>query len=141
MENDNSAAIPIYTGALKIIIFQFIITLVICLYFYFSEKSILWIYSALFGGGMAVFNTAIMHRGVRNAAEISRYAPGKEIFAFYAGGIQRFIFATVFFIIGMTWLQLEPVALILGFSLAQLAFLVADSAKRHTSATLNNKFP
>lgn len=137
----NSSAPTIVTGAFKVIIFQSMITLILCAYFYFSDNPLTWVASTFFGGCMAMMNTWIMHRGVQNAAVIASYAPGKETMAFYAGVVKRFVFTVIFFVAAISWLKLPPAPLVLGFGLAQLAFFVTNPPRQPNEASSMDNVP
>jgi ATP synthase protein I len=80
--------------------------------------------SGLYGGMCALVNTWMLGRRVRLALEAARRTPGREVMVLYIGAIQRFVTVLVLFILGMGGLKLSPVPLLLGFAVAQGAYLI-----------------
>ena len=128
MQNMKSTALPVHTGFKKIFTLQLIIVAVTAVAYYFYQN-IFSAESALYGGAMALNNLWITERRLRSASRIVQIAPEKEAMLLYAGAVQRFVFTLIFFVAGMWWLKLNPIALIVTFSLAQAAFLFKGDAK------------
>jgi ATP synthase protein I len=84
-----------------------------------------WALSAIYGGGMAMLRVWMLAKRVRFASEIAKNMPGREVEVLYRGAIQRFVFILALFIIGMAVMGLEPVALLVGFTVPQGAFLLS----------------
>ncbi len=121
-------SLPISTGVVKVIILQAIFAGATgFIFYYFNGKPLPWVYASLYGGSMAISNTIIMHQGVRSAAKIALHLPGNEVYTFYFSALQRFLLTVLLFIIGMAWLKLPPIPLLIGFGLAQGAFVFTHS--------------
>ena len=122
-----TTALPIHTGFKRILTLQLILVVAI-VSFYFFYQNLFFAQSAFFGGAMALSNLWISERRLRSAAKIIKVAPEKEAMLLYFGAIQRFVFTLLFFVAGMLWLKLEPLPLIIAFSLAQVAYLFKGQA-------------
>lgn len=84
-------------------------------------------HAALFGGACALVNAWLLGRRMRLAASIAKVSPGQEVTVIYVGALQRFALLLGLFIVGMGWLQLNPVPLLVAFGVAQVAFFLIKS--------------
>jgi ATP synthase protein I len=78
--------------------------------------------SALYGGSIALASAWLLQRRVRRAIQVATTHPGQETAVLYLGALQRFFMVVGLFALGMGWLELNPVPLLIGFGVAQLAF-------------------
>ena len=98
---------------------QAAIILIVALGFYFWEGS--WmLLSVLYGGGIALIYTTLLGRNVAHAAAKA----GSEQQALYLGAVVRFISVTLLLIVGLGWIKFNAFATVIGFSSAQLAYVV-----------------
>ncbi len=79
--------------------------------------------SAFFGAFGSMISTLILGSGVEKASEQAIENPGKSMGMLYLGAVKRFLFVIVYFIAGIKWAELDPLALAVGFALAQLSFV------------------
>ncbi len=80
--------------------------------------------AAMYGGLIAVGNLLVLARRVRLATVVARDAPGGETAVLYIGAVQRFVMVLVAFGFGMGFLELSPIALLLGFAAGEIAFFM-----------------
>lgn len=81
--------------------------------------------AALFGGAIALINTLLLARRTRRAAATAASNARWSTFVLFAGVLERFVFTLVAFGVGMGVLRLDPPALIVGFAVVQLGFVLA----------------
>jgi len=91
--------------------------------------------AAVYGGGIAMLNTWLLGRRVLQASEIAKTHPGQETMVLYVGVVQRFVVVVTLFGLGMGWLGLQPVPLLIGFAVAQLAYFVNGTLIRARAGT------
>jgi ATP synthase protein I len=91
--------------------------------------------AVVYGGAAAMASAWLLARRVRRAAELARTAPGHETAVLYVGAVQRFLLLLAAFVIGMGQLGLAPVALLAGFAVAQLAYLMTGPHLRSGAET------
>lgn len=77
-----------------------------------------------YGGAVAILNSWLLGRRVLRASEVAKTHPGQETMVLYVGVVQRFVVVLTLFGLGMGWLGLQPVPLLIGFAVAQLAYFV-----------------
>ncbi len=80
--------------------------------------------AAVYGGLIAAANLLLLSRRVKLATEVARDTPGHETAVLYIGAVQRFLLVLVAFGLGMGFLNLSPIALLLGFAAGEIAFLM-----------------
>ncbi len=78
--------------------------------------------AALYGGGIAVINSLLMIRRIVKATRTLNKDPSADVRSLYAGALERFVFTLTAMAAGMGWLMLDPLALLVGFALAHLAY-------------------
>ncbi len=78
--------------------------------------------SAFYGGLIALFATWLMGWRIRKAAEAAAQDANQGAFVIYAGAVQRFLVTLVLMALGMGTLKLAPVAILVCYALAQLAY-------------------
>ncbi len=82
--------------------------------------------AALYGGGVAMLNTWWLGSRVEKAAELAADDPQRGMYTLYFNAVQRFLFVLVALAAGLAALHLEPVALLLTFGVAQLAYVLGN---------------
>jgi len=81
--------------------------------------------AALFGGAIALIDTLLLARRTLRVAATANQDARWSTFSLFAGVLERFIFTLFAFAVGMGVLRLDPPALIVGFAVAQLGFVLA----------------
>ncbi len=90
--------------------------------------------SALYGGGIALLSAWMLQRRVRRAISVARTHPGRETTVLFIGALQRFLMVVGLFALGMGWLGLNPLPILIGFGVAQIAFFVQHiGGEQHTA--------
>ena len=79
--------------------------------------------SAFYGGLISVIAAWMLSRGVIRAGNMARFNPRTGAWILYISAALRFVLVLVLFGIGLTLLELKPVAMITGFVAAQLTYL------------------
>lgn len=102
---------------------------------YFALRGAEELIAALFGGGIALLNTSISAQRLRRASESAAADPRQGMIELYLGAITRFILTPALIAIGILALGLEPVAMIVGFAVAQLAYFFDNRARTGPSGT------
>lgn len=80
--------------------------------------------SASYGGVASVVLALLSIRGFRRANEIALSEPKKSMMILYIGAVQRFVAVLVLLGAGLGLLKLEPLAVLIGFVLAQASYLM-----------------
>lgn len=88
-----------------------------------------------YGGGVAMLSAWLLGRRVLHASEVAKTHPGQETMVLYVGVVQRFVVVLTLFGLGMGWLGLQPVPLLIGFAVAQLAYFVNGTLMRARAGT------
>jgi ATP synthase protein I len=79
--------------------------------------------AALFGGAVALLNTAISAHRLQKASEVAAGDAHQGMLQLYLGAAMRFVLTPLFIALGIAALGLDPIALIVGFAVAQLGYL------------------
>ncbi len=87
--------------------------------------------SAMFGGVISVFTSLLLRRGVMRAAEIAKDSPQRGMAVLYIGAVQRFVMIIVLFGLALGVIEFDPLATVLGFGIAQLAYAVVMRKTAH----------
>lgn len=97
--------------------------------------------SALYGGMASVIIALLLRRGVRRASQMATISPKKSMAILYVGAVQRFVLVLGLLALGIAGLKLNPVAVCVGFAVAQVGYLVNTRAnvKRATAGKLKNE--
>ena len=77
--------------------------------------------AVFFGGGVCILSALMLGGGVERAARTRDFS----LWQLYGGAVFRFVFVLLGLAVGMGGLKLEPLAVMLGFIVAQLVFPVA----------------
>ena len=81
--------------------------------------------AALFGGGIALFNSAISALQLARAARVGDAT--RQMAELYMGAAFRFLATPALVAAGILVLDLDPVAIIVGFAVAQVAYLFGNT--------------
>ncbi|MBE9516538.1 MAG: ATP synthase subunit I [Proteobacteria bacterium] len=80
--------------------------------------------AALYGGAITLVGSWWLSRRIRHASDLAKDNPGAGAIALYGGAIERFVYVTVAFAIGLGVLKLSVLPLMMAFIVAYLGFLV-----------------
>jgi len=86
--------------------------------------------SAFYGGFASICIAMLLSWGVHRATAVSAESPARGMLILYMGAAQRFVLVIVLLALGLAWFKLEPIAMCVGFALAQLSYLVSSRNKR-----------
>jgi ATP synthase protein I len=88
--------------------------------------------SALYGGFASVLTVLWLSRGVKRAEEAVLRDPKRSLQILYMGAVQRFLLVAVLLALGLAVVKLAPIAMCVGFVVAQLSFVMGSrgEAKR-----------
>ncbi len=123
-------------NARKIILLQLGIGLVIALGFLLKDGSWAAI-SAFYGGLVSVASTTVLSRGMLRASKAAGENAQKSQMILYLGAVVRFVLVLALFAIGLGALKLAALALIIGFVITQLVFVLMagrQGREKQTSA-------
>ncbi len=79
--------------------------------------------SALAGVAVSITLLLVLRYGVKRAAEAAQHDQKRSMLILYLGAAQRFILILVLFALGLGVAALDPLAMFVGFFLAQLSNL------------------
>lgn len=86
--------------------------------------------AAAYGGGVSVVNTALLwwrwHRGTR----AYHCDAGKHLRSFYRSALERFFVVVIMLAGGFAWIGDHPVAMLVGFLVGQMAWMLASLTLR-----------
>lgn len=88
--------------------------------------------AALYGGAIALLSAWMLARRIRAVELVSQAEPHKGTQSLMIGAGLRFIVVLGLFALGMGWLKLSPLPLIIGFGVAQIAFVLSGSGAVRT---------
>ena len=88
--------------------------------------------SALYGGLASVLLALISIKGFKRANEFALSDPKKSMMILYIGAVVRFAAVIVVLGIGLGLLKLEPTAVLIGFVLAQISYLMGVRDRKAT---------
>ncbi len=87
--------------------------------------------SGWFGGLISLTGTFLLARGVERAGRIARHNPKKSMQVLYFGAVQRFVLIAALLGCGLLLFKLDPLALVTGLGVTQLAYVVGMRGLRH----------
>jgi ATP synthase protein I len=124
--NDNAAP-ELVNKTRKVIGLQIAIGALVAVFFYFNNSP--WHgLSVLYGAMISVLSSWWLSRGVSSAgAHAGQGRKGETIL--YVSAALRFMMVLALFAIGLAVIKLAAVATVVGFVLAQLAFIIAGSLR------------
>lgn len=80
--------------------------------------------AALYGAFVSVFVATMLRRGINRASQIAGQDPKTAMLTLYVGAVVRFVLVLILFGVGLAGLKLLPLPVIVGFGLAQFAYLI-----------------
>ena len=119
--------------ARRVVFVQLLVTAVVAAVFFgielFSNEtanSSVWgALSALYGGLASVLLALISIGGFKRANEIALSDPHRSMMILYIGAVVRFAAVIIVLGIGLGAIKLEPMAVFIGFALAQTSYLMS----------------
>lgn len=118
-------------NARKIIALQLVVGFAVAVGFFLKEGY--WeALSALYGGLVSVISISMLSRGVTQAGRNAQQDAKTSLIILYIGAAVRFVVVLVLFGVGLGVLKLVPLAMIAGFVITQLVFVLL--AGRHGRA-------
>lgn len=119
----NPATQAIETKARKVLVAQLIVGLVSFIGFMLYAGS--WpAISAFAGASVSIALLLVLRYGVKRAAEMAQHDQKGSMLILYLGAAQRFILILVLFALGLGVVGFDPLAMFVGFFLAQLSNLI-----------------
>ena len=85
--------------------------------------------AALYGGLIALSNSLLLGRRVRNLAVPTTEDGKQAVTSLYVGALQRFVLTVLAMSAGMGLLGLDPLSLVATFAAAQIAYVVASGPR------------
>ena len=82
--------------------------------------------SALYGGFASALTALFLSRGVKRAEEAVLRDPKRSLQILYFGAVQRFLLVAGLLALGLAVLKLAPIAMCVGFAVAQLGFVMGS---------------
>lgn len=119
----NTTASELVERARRVIGMQLLATLIVATAFYIGVSAIHG-RSAFFGGLISVFLSYLLGRGVKRAEALAVSHPRQSMAILYIGAAQRFIVAIAAFGFGLAYLDLNPLAVFVGFAVSQLSYVI-----------------
>ena len=118
----------IRTSLVVLLAIQSVIALLVAIGFYWYGHSLAPAAAALYGGGIGLATSALLGFRIARAAR-----PGAGLGGLYIGALERFVFVATAFAVGIAVLNLEPVAIIVGFAATQCGYFIAGGLARSTT--------
>jgi len=129
----DTAVSQVQTSAKKVAGLQLIIAALAAVVFGIIEGG--WAaLSAFFGGFISFCVSLLLRRGVLKANEIAQQDPGRGMTALYIGAVQRFVLVLALFGLGLGLMDMSPLATVVGFGCAQLAYAVVMRRSAHPAS-------
>ncbi len=120
---DTSTVTVMADNAKKIIMLQLAAGVVVGAGFFLIEGP--WeALSALYGGLVSVISISMLSRGITQAGRNTQQDAKTSLVLLYIGAAIRFVLVLVLFGIGLGVLKLAPLAMIAGFVITQLVFVL-----------------
>lgn len=116
------AAVVMRRVVYRLIIVQVILTFIVALG-YLAFQNINGFFAALFGGSITLSGTVLMAWRISRAGEAAPTEQQQGYIEIYIGAIQKFVLTLVLMALGMGYLQLNPLAILVGFAATQLSFI------------------
>jgi len=85
--------------------------------------------AAVYGGLVSICISLLLLRGIQRANDAAKIDPGRSMRILYVGAVQRFIVVLALIALGIALLKLSPVAVVTGFALAQIGYLLGSRYK------------
>jgi ATP synthase protein I len=78
-----------------------------------------------YGGGIAATNGLVQARCLRRDEQAPQRSPQQSLVAAYVCVVQRFVLVALLFGLGLGALELEPLAVLSGFVVGQIALVIS----------------
>ena len=85
--------------------------------------------AALYGGAVSICISLLLLWGIQRANAAAKVDPGKGMRILYVGAAQRFILVIGLIALGIALLKLDPVAVCVGFAIAQAGYLMGSRSR------------
>jgi len=142
----NPSGSDLAVKARRVVVVQLLVTAIVAVAFFtaglFSSSGLfasgavnnsVWdALSALYGGLASVLLALISIKGFKRANEFALSDPKKSMMILYIGAVVRFAAVIVVLGIGLGLLKLEPMAVLIGFVLAQISYLMGVRDRKAT---------
>jgi ATP synthase protein I len=116
------AALVMRRAVFRLLIIQFTVSLLVASgYLIFQDTS--GFLAAMYGGSITLTGTVLMAWRIWRAGEVAGQEKQQGFIEIYAGAIQKFILTLVLMAVGMGYLKLEPLAILVSFTLTQFSYL------------------
>lgn len=89
--------------------------------------------AAAYGGAVTVATTLLLGWRIKRAGELARLDPRKSMRILYVSAVWRFTLAVALFALGIGYFRLDPLAVIVGFMLTQLAYVFVGLGTQRAS--------
>jgi F0F1-type ATP synthase assembly protein I len=86
--------------------------------------------AVIYGGLAAWLNAAMLYWRWVQGTRRFHSDPGRHLSSFYRSSMERFLMVGLWLAAGLAWMGLAPLALVAGFVVGQLAWLIASPALR-----------
>jgi len=86
--------------------------------------------AVLYGGGVSIANTSLLVWRWHKGAEDFHCDAGRHLSSFYRSGMERFFVVLILLAVGFYWLGDHPLALLVGFVVGQMAWMLASLTLR-----------
>lgn len=123
----------VQANAKKVLVLQIIIAVVVAIACGITKGGWFGI-SALFGGFVSLTVSWLLRRGVLKANEFAQEDPKKGMTVLYIGAVQRFVAVLALLGIGLGVFDFAPLATIIGFGCAQVAYAVVMRKDAHPAS-------
>lgn len=121
----DNASVEVQMSVRKILIYQvFLIAMVASGLYYSQQIDAVW---AVGLGGLIAISNVLSHYFWVTMANTINKSPNSlagDVAFFYMGAVQRFVSTLLLFVLGFAWLKLPPLAMIAGFGIAQVAYVL-----------------
>ena len=85
--------------------------------------------AAVYGGAVSICISLLLLWGIQRANAAAKVDPGKSMRILYVGAVQRFLLVLGLIALGIALFKLNPVAVCVGFALAQVSYLMGSRIK------------
>ncbi len=89
--------------------------------------------AAGYGGSVTIIATLLLAWRMLRAGQQARFDPRRSMQTLYIGAAWRFMLTVALFALGMGYFKLDPPAMIVGFVLAQLAYIFVGLGTQRAS--------
>ncbi len=93
--------------------------LVVAAYTFFQDAHLMQ--SVVYGYALGLASVLLLVMGVKIADKKSESDPKQGMLVLYASAVLRFVFVAVLFIIGLSWLNFDPLAVVAPFIVMQIS--------------------